>query len=150
MRTRLAVALALLLLLAACGGGDGGATTTITPPATTAAPLPTTTTLATTTSSLSLVTTTPPSTTAPGPEIDVYVDAGQVVGPESFSFSVGDEVSIWVLSDVDEEVHVHGYDVTFNAKAGVPLEISLIADVPGVFEVELEGSHLLLFELVVS
>jgi hypothetical protein len=27
---------------------------------------------------------------------------------------------------------------------------SLIADVPGVFEVELEGSHLLLFELVVS
>jgi hypothetical protein len=63
---------------------------------------------------------------------------------------LGDQVSVWVLSDVDAEIHVHGYDLFFDATAGVPIEVSLLADLPGIFEVEVEGSHTLLFDLEVT
>jgi hypothetical protein len=59
-------------------------------------------------------------------------------------------VSVWVLSDIDDEIHVHGYDLYFEAMAGVPVEVALTADVPGIFEVELESSHIPLFELEVT
>jgi len=59
-------------------------------------------------------------------------------------------VSVWVLSDVDDEIHVHGYDLFFPAKTGIPIEITFAAEVPGIFEVELESTHNLLFELEVT
>jgi hypothetical protein len=59
-------------------------------------------------------------------------------------------VSIWVLADTSDEIHVHGYDVYFETQPGTPIEVGLIADVPGIFEVELESSHLPLFELEVT
>ena len=73
-----------------------------------------------------------------------------MIGPDRFDVTVGDDVSIWLLSDVVDEVHVHGYDLFFVAKPGVPVEIAFTADVPGIFEVEMESSHLLLFDLQVS
>ncbi len=106
--------------------------------------------MAATTTTVETTTTTLAATTTTGQEIDVYFEGGQVVGPQVFSFEIGDDVSIWFLSDTDEEVHVHGYDVSFAAKAGTPLEISLTVDVPGIFEVELESTHSLLFELEVT
>jgi hypothetical protein len=90
---------------------------------------------------------TPPTTAR---QIDVYFEGGQVVGLDRFSYTLGEQVSVWVLSDTDDEVHVHGYDQLFTVKAGVPLEISVTAEVPGIFEVELESTHTLLFELVVA
>jgi hypothetical protein len=80
----------------------------------------------------------------------VTVQAGEVVGPERFSFAVGEQVSVWVLSDTSDEIHVHGYDLYFETQPGIPTEIALTADVPGIFEVELESSHLPLFELEVT
>ena len=56
------------------------------------------------------------------------------------SVTVGDRVSVWVVSDVDAEIHVHGYDVFFEAPAGVPTKVALTADVPGIFEVEIGRS----------
>ena len=73
-----------------------------------------------------------------------------MVGQDRFSYALGEQVSVWVLSDNDDEVHVHGYDLFFTVKAGVPLEISVTAEIPGIFEVELEATHTLLFELVVA
>ncbi len=63
---------------------------------------------------------------------------------------VGQTVSIMIEADVAEEVHVHGYDLFGDVAPGSPTTIALTADVPGVFEVELEGSGLFLFELQVS
>jgi hypothetical protein len=80
----------------------------------------------------------------------VTVSAGEVAGPERFSFAIGDEVSISLLADTSDEIHVHGYDVYFETQAGTPIEVAFIADVPGIFEVELESSHLPLFELEVT
>jgi hypothetical protein len=138
--------IATALVVSACGGEDAATTTSSSPssiPSTTTPSSATTTTVAATTSTVAQTSTT-------GREIDVLVEAGQVVGPTTFSFAVGDQVSIRVLSDVDAEIHVHGYDLFFDADAGVPVEISLVADVPGIFEVELEGTHTPLFLLEVT
>jgi hypothetical protein len=146
MRNRIGIVLVLATVLAGCGDGGPDASTTSAPP-----PSTTSTTSANTTTTVEATTTTTiAATTTTVQAIDVYFEGGQVVGEDVFSFNVGDEVSIWFLSDTDEEVHVHGYDVSFAAKAGTPLEITLVADVPGIFEVELEATHTLLFELEVT
>ena len=65
-----------------------------------------------------------------------------VNGPDAFEYSVGDEVAVTVLSSVDDEIHVHGYDHRFDAMAGEVTLVTFTADVFGIFEVELEGRHL--------
>jgi hypothetical protein len=138
---------AVALMVAACSSGSGGDTTTTTDGATT-----TTVRSASTTQSSSggSTTTTLGSTSTTGPEVDVTVADGVVDGPDQFEFKQGDVVSIWVISDVSDEIHVHGYDMGFDAEAGVPIEVTFTATVTGIFEVELESSSTLLFELVVS
>jgi hypothetical protein len=145
MRRVIAVC-AVALIVAACSSGSGVettttagvVTTTIQSAATTDAPPgPSTTTTAAA-----------PGTTAP--EIEVTVADGEVDGPDQFEVKQGDVVSIWVLADVSDEIHVHGYDLGFDAEAGVPIEVTFTAGVTGIFEVELESSSTLLFELVVS
>ena len=148
MRTRLAGLLGVVLAMAACSDGAEIATTTSSTSTTsivtsTAAAVSSTTTAAPTTTAIAL----PTSTTQ---AIDVTVETGEVAGPERFGFAIGDRVSVWVLSDIDDEIHVHGYDRYYEAMAGVPVEVALTADVPGIFEVELESSHSLLFELEVT
>jgi len=146
MRTRMAILTGIMLLVVACGGGDASTTTTSTTTTittTTTEPTTTITTIATTTSTVAETTTTSQA-------IDITVEAGLVAGPGTVSVAVGDQVSVWVLSDVDAEIHVHGYDVFFEAPAGVPTEIALTADVPGIFEVELEETHTPLFALEVT
>jgi hypothetical protein len=152
MRIRL-LAACLVFVVAACGGGTEPVGTTLSdPPSTTTTTEVTTTstTLPPTTTTASLPPTTRAITTTTTQPIDVTFEGGAVTGPERVTAAVGDQVSIWVLSDVDAEIHVHGYDLFFDALAGVPVEISLTADVPGIFEVEVEGSHTLLFELEVT
>jgi hypothetical protein len=80
----------------------------------------------------------------------VTFEGGAVTGPGRITATVSDRVSVLVLSDVDAEIHVHGYDLFFDATSGVPVEVAFTADVPGIFEVEVEGSHTLLFELEVT
>lgn len=147
MRTTIAVLAGMVLLVTACGG-DSAATTTTSSTTTTTAP--TTTTVAPTTTTEATTTTTLAATTTTAIPIDVYYEGGQVVGPGRFTVPLGEEVSIWVHSDVDDEVHVHGYDLTFPANGGIQVEIAFRADVPGIFEVEMESSHTLLFELEVA
>ena len=137
--------LGALVLLGACGGGDAATTTT-----SSTVPSTTTTVATTTTTTTVAKTSTLDETTTTGQAIDVIVDTGEVSGPGRFTFAVGDLVSVWVLSDVDAEIHVHGYDLFFEAKAGVPIEIVLTADVPGIWEVELEETHVPLFALEVT
>lgn len=59
-------------------------------------------------------------------------------------------VELTVMSDIAEEVHVHGYDIRRTIEAGVTTTMRFPADIPGVFEVELEDSGLPLFELIVE
>jgi len=147
MRIRIAILTGVLLLVVACGAGDAATTTSSTSTTiqntTTTAPATTTTTMATTTSTVAQTTTT-------AQMIDVIFEGGVVEGPVTVSVAVGEQVSVWVLTDTDAEIHVHGYDLFFEATAGVPIEIALTADVPGIFEVELEETHTPLFQLEVT
>jgi hypothetical protein len=143
MRTRMAILTGIVALVVACGGGEATTTTSTTTTVSPTTTEPTTTTTMATTSTVDETTTTAQA-------IDVTVVAGAVEGPGTVSVAVGDQVSVWVLSDVDAEIHVHGYDVFFEAPAGVPTEVTLTADVPGIFEVELEQTHTPLFALEVT
>jgi len=79
----------------------------------------------------------------------MYMDgsASGVDGPAVVSF--GDIVEITVHSDVAEAVHVHGYDIMADVEEGMSLTIRFEADIPGVFDIELEESGVLLISLEV-
>jgi hypothetical protein len=85
----------------------------------------------------------------PGPVRISFVD-GEVTGPRRPEFTVGDRIVLIVRADVEDEVHVHGYDLMDDVAPGNPARISFNADSEGRFEVELEDRHLLLTELVVE
>lgn len=94
-------------------------------------------------------TTVPPTSTAAS-SIDVEISDGVVSGPDVFEVDLGETVAIWVLSDVDDEIHVHGYDRSFDLDAGVPFRLGFVADIPGIFEVEAHTGHIHLFEIRVT
>jgi hypothetical protein len=71
-------------------------------------------------------------------------------GPQkALTFEQGETVRFRVVHDEPEEVHVHGYDITKELEPGKVETVSFKADIPGIFEIELEGSHMLLAQLKV-
>jgi hypothetical protein len=80
----------------------------------------------------------------------VTVRGGSVVdGAARQRATVNQPVTIRVTSDAADEVHVHGYNKTFEVGAGKTGETSFVANIPGVFEVEFEKTGKLLFTLEV-
>jgi hypothetical protein len=146
LRRRVTVAVlaaSAALTLAACGD-DGspqatGTTTTTTPAATTA-----TTADGTSTSGR-------PTTTAdPTPVIEVRVAGGNVQGGvRRERVRQGETVVLRVVADVADHVHLHGYDRMADVGPGKPGQIRFTADIPGVFEVELEDRRQKLLDLEV-
>lgn len=61
-----------------------------------------------------------------------------------------DIVRFTVVSDIAEEVHVHGYDLIENVGPGAPARFRFDATLEGIFEVELEQSGELIAELRVE
>lgn len=93
----------------------------------------------------------PMEETEPSQTISVEIVGGQPVGGhQRVDVGLDSVVAILVTSDTAEEVHVHGYDILHPVAAGQPSEFSFPAEIPGVFEVELEGSGRLLLQLTVS
>ena len=86
-----------------------------------------------------------------GAVVEIVVADGLVVGgSERFEIALGDDVVIRVTADVNDEVHVHGYDVVGEVAPSSPAELRFSAAIPGVFEVELERTSLELARLEVS
>ena len=83
--------------------------------------------------------------------ITVDVAGGAPVGGvQRVEVDRGSVVALMVTSDIAEEVHVHGYDILRGVSEGHPAQFAFIAEIPGVFEVELEGSGRLLLRLEIS
>lgn len=124
----------------------------------TAAPDPTITSPSTTTtridapgSSTSTTELTTTTTTEPdGTRLTITYEAGTVAGGGRLEVPLGDDVVIAINSDVTDEVHLHGYDIFLDLEAGVPAELAFTADIPGIFELELESSHVDLAQLEIA
>ena len=83
--------------------------------------------------------------------ITVDVAGGAPVGGvRRVEADLGSVVALMVTSDIAEEVHVHGYDILRGVSEGNPAHFAFTASIPGVFEVELEGSGRLLLQLEIS
>lgn len=80
----------------------------------------------------------------------IEISEGRVEGPDVVRVELGETVEVVVSSDVDDEIHVHGYDLFFELRAGVPNQLTFTADVSGIFEVETHDTHVHLFDLEVS
>lgn len=97
---------------------------------------------------------TSPSTPTPTPTarvIELSYAGGAVSGDTGRqTVTLGEQVVLRVTSDVAEEVHVHGYDVTQAVPAGSTVDIALTASIPGGFEVELHEAGTALCQLRVA
>jgi hypothetical protein len=128
-------------LLAGCGGGNNdtrAAATTVAPASTSVGP-----------SSGSRATTT--TAAFSGMLVQATVTGSNVqTASWRVRVDIGEKVRVQVQADRAEEVHVHGYDLKADVAPGRPAVLDFTADIPGVFEVELEQSELKLFELQVQ
>ena len=59
-------------------------------------------------------------------------------------------VTLRVISDVADEVHLHGYDKHVDVEKGGTADLTFTATLTGVFEAELETRALRLTELQVQ
>jgi FtsP/CotA-like multicopper oxidase with cupredoxin domain len=91
-----------------------------------------------------------PTATATLDAVEIEVEEGRVEGPGRVRVTQGDRVALDVEADVTDEVHVHTYDLFFDVTPNRPARVRFRADIPGVFEVELEQSGVPLTMLEVS
>lgn len=135
-----AAVLAAALIVAACGDDD---TTVDATPTTAPAAEEQTEPETTSTTSTTVV-------EAEETVVEVAVSGGEVRGGGRTTVPLGETVTVRVTSDVDDHIHLHGYDVLADVRAGETAELVFTADIPGVFEVELEDAGIALLELEIS
>lgn len=97
-------------------------------------------------------TTSAPPPKPPEPGVDrIRIENGKPVGGvKDIEVEKGDQVRIAVTSDIAEELHLHGYDISRSVAAGEPGRMSFKANIEGVFELELENSGVPIAQLAVS
>jgi hypothetical protein len=131
--------LALAIVLAGCAGTDSSAASDR---ATGTGPM---------SAASSGATSAAPGTSAVGQWIEVTVAGGEVtVDTGRIPVPLGEQVTLTVTSDVADQAHLHGYDVTADLTPGVPADLSFTASIPGVFEVELHHAGTVLLSLQVG
>lgn len=148
--------------LTACGDGDAvGSGSTPGPSLTSSEPSPSETSADEPSETASATPSTTPSpspseteSAAPKPaKIRIKVVAGEVTSPtDRLPATIGQTVRITVTSDVAEELHVHGIEELFPLPAGERQVLEFVVPAepgPGLYDVELEASSLLLFQLEV-
>ena len=137
------VVLVVAFIVLSPGGDDESDQTTTT---TAAAPPPAQTPTDT-------ATTPAPPPPPPAPSFEtIQVKGGQPVGGiKTVTVDKGDRVRIQVSSpDTTDEIHLHGYDLMRDLKAGGRVRFSFDATADGIYEIELEGSGTQIGKLVVE
>jgi FtsP/CotA-like multicopper oxidase with cupredoxin domain len=82
--------------------------------------------------------------------IDLTVTGAKSMSPSEVSAHQNDTVTINVRSDTDGEVHLHGYDIPFDAKAGQVVSKTFKAVNTCTCEIEWESTSTRLGDLTVS
>jgi hypothetical protein len=81
---------------------------------------------------------------------DVTVTGANTMSPSTLNAHQNDTVTINLTSDTDGEVHLHLYDIAFEAKAGQTLSHTFKADKTCTCDLEWESTSKGLGTLVVS
>jgi len=81
---------------------------------------------------------------------DVTVTGAKTMSPSNLSAHQNDMITINIKSDTDGEVHLHDYDISFEAKAGQTVSKTFKADKTCTCEIEWESTKTTLGQLVVS
>jgi hypothetical protein len=84
------------------------------------------------------------------PQTITIKDGKPVGGVTDLTYNKGDEMDIVVDSDTASEVHMHGYDVMQDVKAGGTTEFKVPADLEGEFEMELEETATQIAQITVN
>jgi len=142
-RTRARAMVGVLLAGTACGSGTAervvGASPAPAAAVSSVVPLP------------SGVTASAPFVGTVGTVVAVTLAGGRVSTPSRrVRTRAGTPVRLTVTSDVADEVHVHGLDLTLPLVPGQPAVLDFTPTAQGTFEVELHGSRQLLFSLQVG
>lgn len=143
MRRLLAPCLAVLVLTAGCGSSSSGSSSgTASRTPSSAATLPPS-------AAPSASSSTP---AAPDAQVLTLTVKGNTVTGDTGTVPVriGHPVHLTVTSDVADEVHVHGADVSADVAAGGTVVIDFVQQAPGRFEIELEKRKRVLTRLQVS
>jgi uncharacterized protein YxeA len=82
--------------------------------------------------------------------LNVTVTGAKTMQPSDLSAHQNDTVTINITSDTDGEVHLHGYDIAFDNKAGVVTTHTFKADKTGDFPMEWESTSTPLGQFVVT
>ena len=82
--------------------------------------------------------------------INVTVTGAKTMEPSDWKANQNDTVTVNIKSDTDGEVHLHGYDIHFETKAGQTISQTFKADKSGSYPVEWESTSTELGKLVVS
>jgi hypothetical protein len=90
------------------------------------------------------------SATTKGVTTIVVKNGKPVGGIAQLTYNKGEQVRFEVDSDVSDEVHMHGYDIMKDVKAGGSVSFDFPATIEGVFEAELEGRKEQILELTVN
>lgn len=81
----------------------------------------------------------------------IVIKNGKPVGGiTDLTYSEGEQVRFKVDSDVSDEVHMHGYDIMKDVKAGGSVTFDFPATIEGIFEAELENRGEQILELTVN
>jgi heme/copper-type cytochrome/quinol oxidase subunit 2 len=126
--------------------GDDSKTSATTPQPATSPPSTATTTTPTATGGANARTPPAPTYTT------IRVKGGQPVGGvKTITVDKGDRVRIQVSSpDTSDEIHLHGYDLSRDLKAGGRVRFSFKATADGIYEIELESVGTQIGKLVVE
>ena len=81
----------------------------------------------------------------------IYIKNGKPVGGvQTLTVKKGGRIQFVVHSDVSDEVHLHGYDIPKQVKAGGTVTFDMPATLEGQFEAELESRHEQILALTVE
>jgi plastocyanin len=78
----------------------------------------------------------------PEKTFDLVVKNGKLAsGPANMKVRVGEQVTLRIQSNANDELHVHGYDLKMRIKAGDTATLQFAATRSGRFELELHRKH---------
>jgi FtsP/CotA-like multicopper oxidase with cupredoxin domain len=67
----------------------------------------------------------------------IEIKGGKPVGGvQDIKVKKGDEVTIVVSADAEDDIHLHGYDIEKPVEPGKPATFKFTADIEGIFEIE--------------